>query len=160
MKQETRMTNPDKIPASAPLPDPSTTGLIPLDSLEPQSLEPVEQQTPPYVPEPLFNKKIMLIWAMGAAAVWFTVKFVVPIAVDSARTAIVESVKEVETNGVRIKIQRDRTGNIYNITTVENPPPPAAAKAPVPAGTPATTATPASGAAPLPEPAKAPKTKK
>ena len=144
------MTNPDKIRAEALHPDPSTTGLIPLDSLDPHNVEPVEPQAPPYVPEPLFNKKLMLVWAMGAAAVWFTVKFVVPIAVDSARTAVVETVKEVEADGgVRIRIDRDKNGKIFHITPIEAPAVPSPA-----------TPVPPSGVAPPPDPAKAPPAKK
>ena len=162
MKQEIRMTNPDKIPAEALRPDPSTTGLIPLHSLDPHSVEPVEPQTPPYVPEPLFNKRLMLAWAMGAAAVWFTVKFVVPVAIDSAKTAVVESVKEIEANGgaVKLKIERDRNGNIYKITRIETPALPVPAKAPAAVGSPpATTALPADQAT-AQEAAKKPATKK
>ena len=162
MKQEIRMTNPDKIPTKAGRPDPSTTGLIPLNSLDPHSVEPVEPQPPPYVPEPLFNKRLMLAWAMGAAAVWFTVKFVVPVAIDSAKTAVVESVKEVEANGgvVRIKIERDKNGKIYNITRIETPAVPVPAKAPAAAGSPAATPTLPADPATAQEPVKKPATKK
>jgi hypothetical protein len=153
------MTDPDKIRAEALRPDPSATGMVPLDSLDPNSIEPLEPQPPAYAPEPLFNKKLMLAWALGAAAVWFAVKFVVPIAVDSARTAVVESVREVETNGgVRIKIERDKTGKIYNITRIEGPATPAATAAPA-AGAAVPAPTPPAAAQP-PDAANAPPKKK
>ena len=155
------MTDPDKIRAEAVRPDPATTGIMPVGSLDFNSVEPVEPEPPPYVPEPLFNKKLMLAWALGAAAVWVTVKFVVPIAVESAKVAVVETVKEVEANGgVRFKIERDKTGRIYKITRIEGPvtplpaaaPPAPAASVPVPKAPP--------DAAPQPDPAKAPTKKK
>ena len=126
------MTDPDKIRAEAVHADPATTGIIPLDSLDPHGVEAIEPEPAPYVQEPLFNKKLMLAWALGAAAVWFAVKFIVPVAIDSAKTAVVESVKEVEANGgtVRIRIDRDKNGRIYNITKIETPAPPAAVATP------------------------------
>ena len=139
------MNEADKIRAEALHADPATTGLIPLDSLDAQSVEPIEPQARPYVQEPLFNKKLMLVWALGAAAVWFVVKFVVPIAFESAKTAVVESVKEVEANGgtLKIRIDRDKNGRIYNITRIETPAPPTATASPAAPATPA--------AAPAPE---------
>lgn len=155
------MTDPDKIRAEALRHDPAMTGMIPLDSLDPDSIEPVEPASPPYVPEPLFNKKLMLAWALGAAAIWFSVKFVVPIAVQSARTAVVKTVREVETNGgVRVKIERDKTGKIYKITRIDGPVAPAPPTAAPAAG--AAVAAPAAPAdvTPAPDPAKAPTKKK
>ena len=64
---------------------------IPLD--DPNALEPV---APPQ--EPLFNKKAMVLWALGAFIVWFMVTQSVPIAKRAAREAIIQRIQEAETN--------------------------------------------------------------
>ena len=74
----------------------------------------------------------MLAWAIGAAIVWFAVSFVLPIAFESAKTAIVESIKEAEGSGSNVIIERD--GQKITIRT-QPAKPPAAAIPPAPAGT-------------------------
>ena len=145
------MTEPEKRPADPLTQDPPVTRLIPLDSLDRHEVDPVLPPEP-YVPEPLFNKKLMLMWALGAAAIWFVVKFITPIAVESAKTAVVESVKQVNEQNPGATVKIERNGNVISITRI---PPPAATTAPAPAAT-ATQPTPA--AAPLPIPPPAPKT--
>jgi hypothetical protein len=107
------------------------TGVVPLDALENAGLEPVEPPPLPYKKEPLFNKKVMLAWAIGAAAVWFAVSFVLPIAFESAKSAIVQSIKDAEGTGSNVIIQRD--GDKITITTQPSATPAAAAKPPKPA---------------------------
>ena len=58
-----------------------------------ENMTPVETIPPQ---EPLFNKKVMVLWALGALAVWFAISFVVPVAKQSAKEAIIQSVKEAE----------------------------------------------------------------
>ena len=93
------------------------TGLIPLDSIDQAGLEPLPDAPPIYVKEPLFNKKVMAAWALGALAVWFAVSIIVPIVVESTRTAVREAVKEAATNSDgTITIHRSRDGKVYTIT--------------------------------------------
>ena len=108
--------------------------LPPFESFEDASLEPVDPASLAYKKEPLFNKKVMLAWAIGAALVWFAVSFVLPIAVESAKSAIVQSIKEAEGTGSNVIIERDGRK-----ITIRNQParPPASTTPPVPAGTPA-----------------------
>ena len=114
------MQNPDERDPQTRLHD---TGIMPFDSLDETSLEPIEPAPPPYKKEPLFNKKVMLVWAIGAAAVWFAVSVVLPIAFQSAKTAIVQSIKEAETdNGGTVTITRNGRG----ISITRTPAPPAA----------------------------------
>jgi len=121
------MTEPEKRPAEPLTPHPPLTGLIPLDELERRDLDPVPA---PYVPEPLFNKKLMLMWALGAAAIWFAVKFITPIAIESAKTAVVESVKAANEQHPGTTVKIERNGNVISITRVPAPPPATAAPAP------------------------------
>ena len=124
------MQNPRERDAETRLHD---TVLSPFEPLENASLEPLESDPPAYNKEPLFNKKVMLAWAIGAAVVWFAVSFVLPIAFESAKSAIVQSVKEAEGTGSNVVI--DAGG--HKITIHTQPAPPA---------TPATPATPAATA--------------
>jgi hypothetical protein len=137
------------------------TGLIPPDSFEQSSLESLPDAPPPYVKEPLFNKKVMAVWALGALAVWFAFSIIVPIVVESTRSSIREAVKEAATNSDgTITIKRSRDGKVYTITREPTPTvratPDAKAAPPV--------AVPAPGqVAPLPDvvpPAKAPPAKR
>lgn len=89
-----------------------------------ENMAPVETIPPQ---EPLFNKKVMVLWALGALAVWFAISFVVPVAKQSAKEAIIQSVKEAEKqSGGHITIRR-RDGRVIEIT--ETPAPGAAAPA-------------------------------
>jgi hypothetical protein len=113
--------------------------------------------------EPLFNKKVMFVWAFGAFAVWFAIHVVVPIAFESAKVAIREAIEQagqnsrdgktkviILPNGRRITITSDgpRIGPEHPSTTVISVPTPAEpAIAPV-AGTPAPPAEPAKPAVP------------
>ena len=110
--------------------------LPPFEPLENASLEPLDSTPPAWKKEPLFNKKVMLAWAVGAAVVWFAVSFVLPIAFESAKTAIVQSIKEAEGTGSNVIIERD--GQKITIRTQPAKPPAPAAPAakavtPVPA---------------------------
>lgn len=132
------------------------TALSSLDSLQDASLEPIDSAHAAYRKEPLFNKKVMLAWAIGAAVVWFAVSFVLPIAFESAKTAILQTIKEAEVSGSNVIIQRD--GQKITITTKPaksaqpaNPsgPPAPSATAGTPAAAPADAANP-QGPAKLP----------
>lgn len=110
--------------------------LSPFEPLENASLEPLDSTPLAYKKEPLFNKKVMLAWAVGAAVVWFAVSFVLPIAFESAKTAIVQSIKEAEGTGSNVIIERDGQKITIRTQPAKPPAPPApAAKAvtPVPA---------------------------
>ena len=148
------MQNPDNRELDARLQE--TRLDHPLDYAE---IEPIEPAPAPYVKEPLFNKKVMLMWAAGAALVWFAVSFVLPIAFESAKVAIVESIKEAEKSGSNVVIERD--GNKITITTRKSQPAGTTAIPPA-AGPAATTAEPAKPLQPAkPEgPAKAEPSKK
>ncbi len=137
------MQNPDERDVDTPMHE---TGMIPFDSLESASLEPVEPASLPYKKEPLFNKKVMLVWALGAAAVWVAITFILPIAFDSAKSAIVQSIKEAEGSGSNVIIERN--GQKITITTKSSNLPP---------GTPAPGAAGATAAPPVPaQPAQPP----
>jgi hypothetical protein len=154
------MTEPDKIRAEALHTDPATTGFIPLDSLDPHTVKPIEPQAQPYVREPLFNKKVMLAWALGAAAVWLAVKMIVPIAVESARTAIVEGVQEVNKQHPGSTVTITRNGKVITITRTEPPAPPTATAAPAAPATPAAPPAPTKVVVPPSDQEKARSTKK
>lgn len=96
------------------------TGLMPADSLGQAAIEPIEEAPPAYVKEPLFNKKVMFAWALGAFAVWFAVRMIVPIVTETARTSIREAVQEVET-GTDGTITIRRNGKVISITRGPNP---------------------------------------
>ena len=128
-----------------------------LDDLNPHQLEPAEEDLLAYKQEPLFNKKVMIAWAGFALAVWFVMSFVVPAAMQSAKSAIREAVREAETttgpngttkviilpNGKRITIRTDNpadAGTAAPAATEATPPAPAqpaALPAPVAAPAPA-----------------------
>lgn len=120
------------------------TGLIPLDSFDRAGLEPLPDAPPSYVKEPLFNKKVMAAWALGALAVWFAVSIIVPIVFESTRTAVREAVKEAATNSDgTITIHRSRDGKIYTITREPDPSVTVTSPAPVIVPAPAEPASPA-----------------
>ena len=121
------MQNPDERELDSRLQE--TRLDVPLDYAE---IEPTEPAPAPYVKEPLFNKKVMLAWAVGAAVVWFAVSVVLPIAFESAKSAIVQSLKEAEKSGSNVVIERD--GQTIRITT--RPAQPAGTAAPAASATP------------------------
>jgi hypothetical protein len=135
------------------------TGLVPPDSLEQFGLEQMPDAPPPYVKEPLFNKKVMALWALGALAVWFAFSVIVPTVVEATRTSIREAVQEAERspdgtitirrNGKVITITRGAEPTV-RVTDEGQAAPPAA-----PAGTPPAPA-PAAGTAAPATPAEAP----
>ena len=136
------------------------TGLMPADSLGQAPIEPIDAAPPAYVKEPLFNKTVMFAWALGALAVWFAVRMIVPIVTESARASIREAVQEVET-GTDGTITIRRNGKVISITRGPNPT--VKVDREVDATPPATTATPvepAPAAPPASLPAKAPATKR
>jgi hypothetical protein len=117
--------------------DPPVTAIVQgIDSFQPHAVEP---PPPAYVKEPLFNKKVMAVWALAAFAVWFTVKMIVPVVLQSVKTAVVESVKEAEKKSGTGTITIKRNGRVIQITTKDEPAP-AGTAAPA---APAATATPA-----------------
>ena len=133
---------PDDIPQKPVELEPPVTAIVQgIDSFQPHAVEP---PPPAYVKEPLFNKKVMVVWALAAFAVWFTVKMVIPVVIQSVKTAVVESVKEAEQKGVK-KVTIRRNGRVIEITTdapAAGTPAPAPTAAPAtPAGTPAGTPT-------------------
>jgi len=144
------MQNPGERDSDTRLRD---TMLPPFEPLQDASLEPIETAEAPYKKEPLFNKKVMLVWAIGAAVVWFAVSFVLPIAFESAKMAIVQSIKEAEGTGSNVIIERD--GQKITIRTKTATP----AATPPAAGTPAATAAPPVPAQPIKpvQPAQGPK---
>ena len=133
------------------------TGLIPADSLGQAAIEPIEEAPPAYVKEPLFNKKVMFAWALGAFAVWFAVRMIVPIVTETARTSIREAVQEVET-GTDGTITIRRNGKVISITRGPNPT--VKVDREVIALPPAPAATPVVPAPPVVPDAKAPATKR
>ena len=137
------------------------TGLVPLDSFEQSGVEPLPDAPPPYVKEPLFNKKVMAVWALGALAVWFAFSIIVPIVFETTRTAVREAMKEAATNSEgTITIKRSRDGKVYTITREPTPTatvtPDAKAAPPVAVPPPGEAAPPADAASP----AKAPPAKR
>lgn len=143
---------PDNNPQKPVDLEPPVTGIVQgLDSFQPHAVEP---PPPDYVREPLFNKKVMVVWALAAFAVWFTVKMVIPVVLQSVKTAVVESVKEAEKKSGTGTITIKRNGRVIQITTdapATTPVPPATAAPATPAGTAAPAAT---VVAPSPPPAK------
>jgi hypothetical protein len=120
------MTGPENMPSDLNRVDTRVTGIVPVELPADHRIEPVSP-APDYKPEPVFNKKVMLAWALGAAALWFAVKVITPIAVESARNAIVESVKQ-QNPGTTVTITRK--GGVISITRTQGDPatPAAAAK--------------------------------
>lgn len=143
---------PDDIPQKPLDLDPSTTAMTKgIDSFEPH---PMEQVPPAYVREPLFNKKVMVVWALAAFAVWFTVKMVFPVVLESVKTAVVEGVKEAEQKGGG-KVKVSRKNGVITITT--DAPAPAGSATPALPPAVAIPAAPTGAAAPAPVPAPAKK---
>lgn len=133
------------------------TSLTPADSLDPDSLEPLVDTPPAYVKEPLFNKKVMLAWALGAAAVWFAVSVILPMAMETAKTSIRQAVEEAE-KGSDGTITIRRNGKVITIT---RDPAPGVTITPDTKGAPAATPVAAPAAAlPPTEPAKLPEKKR
>jgi hypothetical protein len=148
------MTGPENLTSDPDSVETRVTGVVPVELPEGLGVEPIPP-APAYKPEPVFNKKVMLAWALGAAALWLTVKFITPIAVDSAKTAIVETVKEVnerENPGTTVTITRN--GKVISITRTQgNPAAPAASAKP--AAAPKETGSPPTKVeAPAPPPAR------
>lgn len=146
------MENSHERPAGTRMQD---TGLIPPDSFKQAGLDQTPDAPPPYVKEPLFNKKVMAAWALGALAVWFGFSIIAPIVFESTRAAVREAMKEAATSsGGTITIHRSRDGKIYTVTrkpdrsvTITTAPAPVAVPSP------------AAPAAPA-DPRKAPEAKK
>lgn len=106
------MTIPDERPGYSPEREDERflEGGIERQSLERQTSEPVPKQ------EPLFNKKVMILWALGALAVWMAVQLVLPEVKATARDAVIQRVKEAEqTSGGRVKVRT--RGGVITITT-------------------------------------------
>ena len=126
------MQNPDERELDSRLQE---TQLQAYQPLEYDEVEPIEPEPAPYKKEPLFNKKVMLVWAVGAAIVWFAVSFVLPIAFESAKQAIVQSIKEAEKSGSNVVIERDG----HKITISTQPSQPAGSAQPATTATPTAT---------------------
>ncbi|MEO8194323.1 MAG: hypothetical protein ABI681_10780 [Gemmatimonadales bacterium] len=132
-----------------------TTGVMPgaqrIDPLDASAIEPLPvPDVPLYRAEPLFNKRVMFVWAIAAFAVWMAVTFVVPIAVEAAKSAIVSSLETAGANTAgRGKVTITRTKNGITITRTE--PIPASTAAPAPVAAPAE---PAPAVTPEPAPQK------
>lgn len=155
------MNEPEKRPPETQFQDPAITGLTPLESLDQYRVQPLAPAPQPYTREPLFNKKVMAVWALGALAVWFAFTVVLPAVFDAVKTSVAQTIQEVETDGgVRIKIERDKNGKIFNITRVETVATPSPAPAPPASGAPAVTPTPPADPVPPRDAAKAPETRK
>jgi len=101
-----------------------------IDSYEQHDVEPVP---PPYVREPLFNKKVMAAWALGALVVWFAFSVVLPAAFESVKTTVVERINEKQAARGHAPIRIERTKDGFTIITDEPAKPPAAG---APAATP------------------------
>src|SRR5687768_550357 len=97
-----------------------TTGLQGLQQIEGLSgqLAPMpEEESPVYVKEPLFSKKVMFAWATGAFIVWFAFSFIVPEIVEEVKSSIVSSMEQSGSNsGTQTVI---RTKNGITITRTE-----------------------------------------
>lgn len=94
-----------------------------IDSFEHHDVEPVP---PPYVREPLFNKKVMAAWALGALVVWFAFSVVLPAAFESVKTTVVDRINEKQAARGRAPIRVERTKDGITIITDEPAHPPAA----------------------------------
>jgi len=105
-----------------------------LESIHGEYDLPVSPGEAAYRKEPLFNKRVMVTWAAITLGAWIFLKLVVPVAVHSAKTAIVESVKEAESRkggpGSGRAIRIERNGNSIVITTDELKPPAVTVPAP------------------------------
>ena len=111
---------------------------------------PLEPSPPPAAQEPLFNKKVMLLWAMAALIFGVGGTVLLRTVKATAREAIIQAVKEGEQkSGGRVKVQRNR--GVITITTETPPAGTAAQPAPAPTGS----AQPKEAPAPAPVPAPA-----
>jgi len=116
--------------------------------------------------EPLFNKKVMALWATGALALWFMFSVVIPAAIDAAKESVREAVTEAGQqgpdgrrvitfkNGKTIIITKSKNG----ITITRGPVPGEATAAPI--VPPVEPAQPEPAAAPKPAAAPTPAKKK
>jgi hypothetical protein len=100
---ETPMTEPDSQQdktrvQNAELPTGVMRGMQQLDSLnarvEPLGEYPDDITPPPYVKERLFSRKVLFGWAAATLIVWFAFSFIVPVILESVKTAVVESIRE------------------------------------------------------------------
>ena len=115
---------PDEIPQKpVDLDRPITEITQRIDSFQQHDVEPVP---PPYVREPLFNKKVMAVWALGALAVWFAIRVVLPVAFESVKTTVVERINEEQAARGHAPVSIERTKDGFPITTDDPAHPPAA----------------------------------
>jgi hypothetical protein len=130
---------------------------------------------PPMVPEteaeraarqPLFNKGRMIFWAMITLVAWLSITKVLPIAFESAKSAIKESLAEASKPGVNPEIRTiilpngkkiTITKNGHGVTISETSPGEAAAPAPATVTLPPKPAAPPEPATPATPPAPAKK---
>lgn len=77
---------------------------------------------PPYVREPLFNRKVMAAWAIAAFVVWFGVTFIAPTIFDSVRDSVITRVEDHNARGGQ-KITVTRRGRtIISVETDKKAP--------------------------------------
>jgi hypothetical protein len=108
--------------------------------------------------EPLFNKKVMFVWAAAALAVWFSFSVVIPAAFNAVKLSLREAVTSAETAPDGSKIIRLKNGKTItitkhgrnNITISTGAEPGAAAPAPAAVEAPAKPAEPVEPATPAP----------
>ncbi|MEO5588594.1 MAG: hypothetical protein ABIS03_03320 [Gemmatimonadaceae bacterium] len=92
---------------------------------------------PPYVREPLFNRKVMAAWAIAAFVVWFGVTFIVPPVVHAVRDSVMTRVEDHNARGGS-KITITRHGGAIISIDVNDAKPPTAVVEPIPPTPPAT----------------------
>ena len=91
--------HPEPLPPAQPA---TTTGIArdmhQLEDLENRLPQEPDDAEPAAAKEPLFSKKVMILWAAGALAVWMFFNFIGPIIRDSIRASVVESLEEPGSN--------------------------------------------------------------
>lgn len=124
--------------------DPLLTGMIarPQQPLEPPSSAydlPVTPEPEAEKREPLFNRKVMALWAAAALAAWIIVKLIAPAVFETTKASIKEAVRQAEmesgSGSTPGTIRIERNGRVITIQTDRPPattPPPVALPAPAP----------------------------
>lgn len=109
--------HPEPLPPAQPA---TTTGIArdmhQLEDLENRLPQEPDDAEPAAAKEPLFSKKVMILWAAGALAVWMFFNFIGPIIRDSIRASVVESLEEPGSNTAAKQVIRTRNGTTITLT--------------------------------------------
>ena len=111
--------------------DPLDTAFTEPPPLESSALdEATRTGTSRYDLGPLFNKRVMIVWALGAFALWFAVAVIRPVVVEAVKDAVMDNIKQPGSAASRggITVTRNPDGSVTvtrrGETIVTTPPEP------------------------------------